>query len=206
MTRSKKCIIIYTEGETELEFYTSLLDEIKCSYKIDRFKVDKIEKYCLKGITKFDKKLLKKFEYDIKNKYLGYDLIVYLCYDTDVFDCNVKPPVNWEQVDLKLKKLGAKKVYHLRAKNSIEDILLVDIDGVCRYLNIASVKKISGQNGVDKMNNLFMKGNRIYQKGFSCEGFIKSLDISLILKEKCDVFDPLIEELLGSNKNNMNVR
>lgn len=47
------------------------------------------------------------------------------------------------------------------------------------------------------MKNLFMRGNRIYQKGFSCEGFINSLDISLILRCKQEMFEPLIKELLN---------
>lgn len=193
----KKCIIIYTEGETENEFYNALLEEIKKVNKIDKFSADKIVKQCLKGIAKFDKKLLKKFEYDIKTKYKGYELIVYLCYDTDVFDFNAKPPVRWEEVDLKLKLLGAKNVYHIKAEKCIEDILLIDILGICKYLNIPLVKRVNGQNGVEKMKNLFMRGNRIYQKGFSCEGFINSLDISLILRCKQEMFEPLIKELLN---------
>lgn len=200
MSSRKKCIVIYTEGETECEFYDKLLYELKTIYKIDRFDVDKIIKQCLKGITKFDKKLLKKFEYDIKTKYSEYEIIVFLCYDTDVFDFNAKPPVNWDDVDAKLKRLGAKEVYHIKAEKCIEDIFLIDTIGICKYLNIPQVKKVNGQNGVEKMKNLFMRGNRIYQKGFSCEGFINSLDISLILKEKQVVFKPLVQELLDTEK------
>lgn len=200
MGSRKKCIVIYTEGETECEFYDKILDELKRINKIDRFNVDKIIKQCLKGITKFDKKLLKKFEYDIKTKYSEYEIIVFLCYDTDVFDFNAKPPVNWNDVDTKLKILGAKEVYHIKAERCIEDIFLIDTIGICKYLNISQVKKINGQNGVEKMKNLFMKGNRIYQKGFSCEGFINVLDIPLILKEKQVVFKPLTQELLDFEK------
>ena len=197
MSSKKRCIIIYTEGETEYEFYNALLEEIKKEYNLSKFDVDKIVKQCLKGITKFDKKLLKRFESDVKTKYKEYDLIVYLCYDADVFDFNVKPPVNWKKVDLNLKKLGAKKVYHIRAERCIEDIFLIDIAGICKYLGISNVKKINGQNGLEKIENLFIKGNRIYQKGFSCGGLIKSLDVSFILKKKYNMFNSLIEELLN---------
>lgn len=200
MSSRKKCIVVYTEGETECEFYDKLLEELKRINQINRFNVDKIIKQCLKGITKFDKKLLKKFEYDIKTKYSDYEIIVFLCYDTDVFDFNAKPPVNWNDVDAKLKKLGAKKIYHIKAEKCIEDIFLIDISGICKYLNISQVKRVNGQNGVEKMKKLFMQGNRIYQKGFSCEGFINALDISLILKEKQAIFKPLIQELLDTRK------
>ena len=200
MGSKKKCIVIYTEGETECEFYDKLLDELKKINQIDKFNVDKIIKQCLKGITKFDKKLLKKFEYDIKTKYKDYEIIVFLCYDTDVFDFKAKPPVNWDGVDVKLKRLGAKEVYHIKAEKCIEDIFLIDTVGICKYLNIPQVKRVNGQNGVEKMKNLFMRGNRIYQKGFFCEGFINSLDISLILEEKQLVFKPLVQKLLDSEK------
>ena len=200
MGSKKKCIVIYTEGETECEFYDKLLDELKKINQIDKFNVDKIIKQCLKGITKFDKKLLKKFEYDIKTKYKDYEIIVFLCYDTDVFDFKAKPPVNWDGVDAKLKRLGAKEVYHIKAEKCIEDIFLIDTVGICKYLNIPQVKRVNGQNGVEKIKNLFMRGNRIYQKGFFCEGFINSLDISLILEEKQLVFKPLVQKLLDSEK------
>lgn len=200
MSSKKKCIVIYTEGETECEFYDKLLDELKRINQIDRFNVDKIIKQCLKGITKFDKKLLKKFEYEIKAKYSDYEIIVFLCYDTDVFDFNAKPLVNWNDVDAKLKRLGAKEIHHIKAEKCIEDIFLIDIIGICKYLNIPQVKRVNGQNGVEKMKNLFMRGNRIYQKGFSCEGFINALDISLILEEKQVVFKPFIQELLDTEK------
>lgn len=200
MSNRKKCVVIYTEGETEYEFYGKLLEELKRINKIDRFNVDKIIKQCLKGITKFDKKLLNKFEYEIMTKYSEYEIVIFLCYDTDFFEFNANPSVNWRDVDTKLKRLGAKEVYHIEAEKCIEDIFLIDIVGICKYLNIPHVKRINGQNGVEKMNNLFLRGNRIYQKGFACEGFINALDITLILKEKQEVFEPLIQELVNKQK------
>lgn len=47
------------------------------------------------------------------------------------------------------------------------------------------------------MKKLFLKGNRIYQKGYKCEGFIKHLDIDYILKIKEEMFESLIDELVG---------
>jgi len=47
------------------------------------------------------------------------------------------------------------------------------------------------------MKKIFLKGNRIYQKGYKCEGFIKHLDIDYILKKKKEMFGPLIDELIG---------
>ena len=178
MARSKKCVVIYTEGETECEFYDYLLEGIKIKYNLQKFSVDKISKKNLKGITKFDKKIIKKFENDMKTIYKGYEVIVFLCYDTDVFDCSAKPPVNWTNVEKELTRLGANKIYHLKAEKCIEDIFLLDLPGICNFLKISPIKKVSGSDGVDKLKNLFSKGNRIYQKGFSTKGSNRGLGLT----------------------------
>lgn len=86
---------------------------------------------------------------------------------------------------------------HIKAEKCIEDIFLLDMQGICRYLNISPIKNITGINGVEKMKKIFLKENRIYQKGYKCEGFIKHLDIDYILKKKKEMFGPLIDELIG---------
>lgn len=199
MISRKKCIVIYTEGDTEYEFYDYLLNTIKKIYSLKKFSVDKISKKNLKGITKFDKKILKKFKNDMKTIYKGYEVVVFLCYDSDVFDYCAKPPVNWQNVEKELTKLGACKIHHLKAEKCIEDIFLIDIEGICNFLKIDKIKKIKGNNGIEKIENLFSKGNRIYQKGFSCEGFIKNLNLEKILKRSNKMFEPLIDELTEKN-------
>lgn len=196
MGSKRKCVVIYTEGETDYEFYDLVLEKLKEKYNISKFSADKIIKQCLKGITKFDKKLLRKFEYEIVPKYKNYEIIVFLCYDTDVFEDSPNPPVKWSEVEEKLKKLKATKVFHIKAEKCIEDFFLLDLSGICQYLEIDEVKNITGENGVEKLKKLFARGDRIYQKGFSCEGFIKSLDINLILNEIEDIIEPLIDELV----------
>ncbi len=197
MAKKKKCVIIFTEGETEIEFYDLLIEKIKKNKNIKKFNVDKIIKKTLKGISKFDKKLINKFRFDILPKYSDYDITIFLCYDTDVFEDCQKPVVNWQKVERELLNCGVKKVSHIKAEKCIEDIFLLDMQGICRYLNISPIKNITGINGVEKMKKIFLKGNRIYQKGYKCEGFIKHLDIDYILKKKKEMFGPLIDELIG---------
>lgn len=194
----KKCIIIFTEGETEIEFYDYLIEKIKEKNNIKKFYVDKIIKKTLKGISKFDKKLINKFRFDILPKYMDYEITIFLCYDTDVFEDCQKPVVDWQKVERELLKCGVKNVNHIKAKKCIEDIFLLDISGICRYLNVSPIKNINGINGVDKMKKLFLKGNRIYQKGYKCEDFIKYLDIDYILERKSDMFENLIDELINN--------
>lgn len=199
MAKKKRCVIIFTEGETEIEFYDYLINKVKENNNVEKFNADKIIKKTLKGISKFDKKLINKFQYDILPKYGDYEITVFLCYDTDVFEDCQKPVVDWQKVEKELLNYGVKKVNHIKANKCIEYIFLLDIPGICKYLNIDPIKNINGINGVDKMKKLFLKGNRIYQKGYKCEGFIKHLDIDYILKKKRVMFEPLIDELINND-------
>ena len=168
----KKCVIIFTEGETEEIFYNRLLNEIKVETNISKFYIDKLEKRCLKGISKFDKKLINIYKNNLSKKYRDYEIVVFLCYDSDVFDFSTKPPVDWEDIEKKLYKLGASKVYHIEAKKCIEDLFLIDINGICDFLKITVPRNIRGRNAVEKLNYLFYKGKRIYQKGYATKAFI----------------------------------
>lgn len=195
MNRSK-CIIFYMEGETESEFYDCLLNAIKKEYNIDKFNCNKIIKKCLKGICRFDKKLINKYENEIKNKYKDYDIIVFLCYDTDYFEFSSKPSINWNMINKKLKSLGTKEVYHIKANKCIEDILLYDTIGICNYLKIKMPNKLKGNNGLEKIKNLFLLGNKLYQKGYPSEGFIKSLNMNIIMSKMKDEIEPILKVLL----------
>ena len=115
-----------------------------------------------------------------------------------MFQISQNPPVDWIDVEKKLYNLGASNVYHIKADKCIEDLFLLDIDGIVKFLKIKKTKLI-GNNGVERLENLFLKGNRIYQKGFTTKGFIASLNLSLILDKKHEMFEPLINELINNN-------
>lgn len=195
MTNKKKCILFYTEGETEDEFYDCILEELKKKYNVNKFNTNKIIKKCLKGICRFDKKLINKYENEIKNKYKDYDVIVFLCYDTDYFEFGLKPSIDWNYINEKLYLLGASKVYHIKANKCIEDFMLYDIEGICKYLKIKKPSKLKGKTGIEKMEYLFSLGNRIYQKGYPSENFIKSLNMNIIIDSINNEISPIINEL-----------
>ena len=79
-------------------------------------------------------------------------------------------------------------------------MFLIDINGICDFLKITVPRNICGRNAVEKLNYLFYKGKRIYQKGYSTKGFIESLDISLILNKKYEMFENLVYELTYKSK------
>ncbi len=105
------------------------------------------------------------------------------------------PPVNWNEVESILKDLGAVKVYHIKAKHSIEDWFLSDLTGILKYLKLTPGSKPNGNNGYEKMKNLFKKSNRLYVKGERINGFIDSIDVEKIMCTNCSQLKPLCKEL-----------
>ena len=192
----KKCIVIYTEGETDEEFYDKVLNTIKNKIPCKKFKTEILKKSCITGIAKFQKKLVNKFTKEIANTYSKeYEIIVFLCYDTDVFEFGAHPPVDREKLEKDLLKAGASKVTHLKAKRSIEDFFIYDLDGIVNFLKIKKPQNLKGATGLEKLEKLFSKANRIYQKGHKFSGFIDSLDMNIIFPKICKEIKPLCIEL-----------
>lgn len=192
----KKCVVIYTEGETDYEFYNKVLNTIKNKIPDKIFKVDVLEKSCITGIGKFQKKLLNKFIKEIAKKYSkDYEIIVFLCYDTDVFEFGIHPPINRIKLEDELKNNGASKVVHIKANRTIEDFFMYDIDGIVNFLKIQKPKNLKGLTGLEKLEKLFSKANRIYQKGHKCAGLVDSLNMDIIFPNICDEISPLCKQL-----------
>lgn len=164
------------------------------------------KKSCIKGIAKFQKKLVNKFSKEIVNKYgKDHDITVFLCYDTDVFEFGVQPPIDRVALEKDLRDSGAKNVVHIKANRTIEDFFMYDLDGIIKFLNIKKPKKSIGSAGLQKLEFLFSKANKIYQKGYKCQGFIDSLDMNIIFKNICNEIKPLCIEL-GLPKNCSNCK
>ncbi len=192
----KKCVVIYVEGPTDEEFYNKLKENIKNKISDKRFKVDALKVVCIKGIGKYSSKLLCKFKCEIVDKYSDYDKIVFLCYDNDVFEYGVYPPIDRKKLEEDLYTAGATNVFHIAADRTIEDYFMIDEQGVLQYLKLKSNTKIKGSNGLEKINNLFKSANRTYQKGSMVSGLVDSLNIDLICSKICSQLSTLCT-LLG---------
>ena len=125
-----------------------------------------------------------------------------MCIDTDVLDFSDQParfrknpPINEE--DTKASIVEKSGIPHfIKAVHSIGDWFLEDKSGICRYLNIPPEKfpKINtNKSGAENLKHIFLLGNKIYAKGNKAEGFIKCLDVSMILENHIDEFKELIE-------------
>ena len=180
-----KGIVIFIEGDTEAEFYRKLLDELHSIAPDQRFQVDKLIIRNLKGIGNYKSRVKRVFEKEIMAKNSSMSFTVVLCYDTDVFDYSANPPVVWSEVEQELKKLGAVKIIHIKAKRTIEDWFLFDKVGILQYLGLPVDTHVPQTGGGNTLKSLFKKAGRVYVKGSSSKGFIDSLDIKFIMGSVC---------------------
>lgn len=172
-----KIIVLFVEGDTEKEFFEFLIKFYRdnSSSKICQTKI-----FNLKGIGRFERKAASKVKYQILDKFSSDKVVVFCCYDSDVFDLAKKPPTNWKLVKAQIKELGINKFYEIVAVKMIEDWFLADVDGLVQYLKLQKRPKLQGRNAFEKIKTLFKSGNKIYQKGSSSHRFIENLNITKI--------------------------
>ena len=170
-----KCLVLFVEGDTEVEFYKQVVANARKLHPAGRFDTN-IEYRNVKGVGGFKSIALRKFTKEIKPKY-GDDceFTIVLCSDTDVFDFVPKPPIKWDEVKKDLANSGAAKVIHVQAKRSIEDWFLYDIEGILGFLRLGKNTKVSGKNGYDKLQRLYKQANKVYYKGIQSNGMIEQL-------------------------------
>jgi hypothetical protein len=188
-----KAIVLFVEGETDLAFYNKVLSELRHLARENGCMSPKTFKKNLEGVGGFKSKATRIFANNIVRNNPKTDFVVFLCYDTDVFEYDKKPQINWKEVADSLMLKGAHKVIQVKQKKSIEDWFLNDYEGLCKYLNLQPQTKCTGKTGADKINCLFKKVNKIYIKG-KTNSFIENLNINKIMLKVNKEINPLCKE------------
>lgn len=188
-----KCLVLFIEGDTELEFYKELVSIIRENHSAGQLDT-KIIYRNVKGIGGYKKEVTRIFNKEILVKNKNYTFVVALCRDTDVFEFAQKPKIKWNEVEKQLKAAGAKKVIHVQAVKAIEDWFLYDLEGICKYLKIPLTHP-SGKNGYEKLGYLFKKANKTYVKGRITKGFVESLDMGKIVNCIWEELSPICKTL-----------
>ena len=195
-----KCLVLFAEGDTEIEFYKQLAASVRKQRLVDRFDTN-IEFRNVRGVGGFKNIAFRKFVKEIKPKYgENCNFTIVLCSDTDVFEFASKPPVKWDEVKRELVNKGASKIIHVQAERSIEDWFLYDTEGILAFLRLNKNTKVSGKSGYDKLQRLYKQANKVYYKGIKSNGMIGRLDIEKIAGAVKDQLDPLYKAL-GADKN-----
>lgn len=190
----EKCLVLFVEGETEVEFYKKLLEHLHSDH-YGGFGT-RIEYKNVKGVGGFKSNALRKFRNEVQRKYgKTCEYTVAFCHDTDVFEFSEKPPVNWDALRKEFKALGVKKTIQVKAVKSIEDWFLYDSESIKKFLGLSKKEKINGNSGYEKLKNLFKKADRIYFKGTRCDGFVERLNMEVIIEHIQSEINPLIDFL-----------
>lgn len=187
--REEKVVVIFIEGETEIEFYKKFVSIMRthCGGRLSC----SVEPINASGIGQYKDKVLRIFEKRIKKKYPNGEFYVALCYDQDVFEMGKTPPVNWQEVKRAFLDSGANEVRLIKAVHSIEDWFLCDAEGIFRCLHLPANTKLPSGNGYERLKQLFKKGKKIYIKGKTNGNFVQDLDIEKILFNNCHDISPL---------------
>ena len=110
---------------------------------------------------------------------------IFLCYDTDNYSNDITKfqEGDWKELRKTIEKNRNCKVIDLAAQADIEDIMLLDSDGVFNFLGLSPVPIPNGKKGKSKMKKIFrMKGiGFAYHEGERARSLIESLDMEKII-------------------------
>lgn len=191
-------VMVFVEGDTDEVFFKSLLDYYRSVSQTELLPC----RICnLRGVTRYSSKLLAK----LKNEILpdaqkkGLKIQAICCsYDTDVFEVRNPLIVDWGALQKTVRRMGIEQFIRLGIKSSIEDWILCDIEGVCRFLGVSAVPKmLKGNDGNEKLNDLFNKARKTYQKGYQTKELMAMLDMGAIRNKNADTLAAL-EAAIGA--------
>lgn len=190
----ERLVTLFVEGATEVEFYKELINKLhgKNGGKLGC----KIIYRNVKGVGNYKKRVVRIMEKEIIQKNPDCEYVAVLCYDTDVFHLQAKPPVKWSEVIKELKHLGVSQVLQLQADRSIEDWFLIDREGLRAFLKLPKSFKMKKYTGLQGLQDLFERSNKTYIKGGECKGLVKALDMDKILSQICPQLQKLCK-LIG---------
>jgi hypothetical protein len=135
------------------------------------------------------------FRNSCRQKYKGIDWVVFLCYDTESYNYDISQfqEGDWKELKKSLSSNRKTTVFDLAASADIEDIMLLDFNGVCDYLGILKCDIPKGRKGKTKMKNLFRDNGSTYHEGERAKLLIDFLDKDKIISKSSIPFH-LIEK------------
>ncbi len=199
----EKGVAFILEGDTEKVFYLSLIKHLCKKYdavSLDK-QIDPVNGEIFYTLGTTDHKVLIMFnvvgtisqitnsgtwfEKRCYGQYKSLEWTVFLCYDTDNYTPNISKfyEGDWKELRKAIDKRKSCSIIDLAAQADIEDIMLVDSDGVFNFLGIDPIEIPSGAKGKAKMRKIFRtKGpGSAYHAGERAEGLINSLDFDKII-------------------------
>lgn len=199
-------IAFICEGETEEVFYKTLVQKYSMIMKAEHYGNDNLDGTAIiirteeKSVrisfkcTSTCSQITNQVEW-IRNEYAdkirNRDICIYICYDTDSYreDITRFEEGDWEYFIKQIEKIsGEINIIQLAAKAQIEDIMLIDKNGIKKYLGLTEIAIPNKSKGKYKMREVFKQANKCYREGYRSERFINSLDFEYICKN-CEIID-----------------
>ncbi len=182
----KPHVVIFVEGDTDVVLFGHLLDYYR---KVSTTPVHSCEIQNLKGVSRYaSSKFVGKLQSEIipRAEKKGEKVYAVCCsYDTDVFEDEESPIVDWNKIKKSILRLGIEQFCTVEVKSAIEDWLLDDIEGLCSFLKLKDVpRNIKGNNGYAKLLTLFKRCGKVYTKGLSIEDFLNAISMEKIRKAR----------------------
>lgn len=179
-------VVIFVEGDTDEVLFKLLVAHYR---EVSTTPIRSCEIVNMKGVSRYaSSKLLGKLDAEIITKAERKGMKVYgVCcsYDTDVFEGDEPSVVDWTKVRKSIMKLGIEEFCTVEVKSEIEDWLLDDLEGICKYLKLKDVPKtLKGSNGYAKLLGLFKRCGKVYVKGVSVADFIDFISIATIRSKR----------------------
>lgn len=193
---SKVLVVLFVEGDTDEVLFKALIEYYNSASKTELNPC----KICnLRGVTRYTSKLIAKLLNEIipDARKGGYKIQTVCCsYDTDVFEVRNPLMVNWSALRKTVSRMGIKGFIQLGIKSSIEDWILCDMEGICRYLKLKSVpKSLKGNDGNARLNDLYAKVKKVYLKGYQTKDLIAALEMAVIRNKNQEALKKLEEAL-----------
>lgn len=214
-----KGIAFILEGSTEKVFYRSFLQWVASEYGCDFEKKEPLdtEDIVFEWTTADGEYLIKfnvvgtvtqvvhsgKWFRNTCSKRYKIPWDVYLCYDTDSHEEDITKfyEDDWRLLREEITKAGADRIVDLAAQADMEDIMLCDLTGICRYLQINPPEKLTGRKGKAKMKSLYRSCGKTYHEGERSKEMVEQLDFAKIMKESqiCIELQKLAKRMISYN-------
>ena len=186
-------VVVFVEGDTDEVFFNRLMSYYR---QASTTPIHSYEIQNLKGVSRYaSSKIMGKLDAEVipRNVRKGKKVYGVCCsYDTDVFENEETPIVDWKKLRKSILRLGIEEFCTVEVKSAIEDWLLDDLEGLCAFLKLKETpRSIKGASGYSKLSYLFKRCGKIYAKGVSVEDFIDILSMEVIRNKRKDALAEL---------------
>lgn len=195
-----KKIVMVLEGETEVIFYRRMIDYIySAQVKTPAIPKDDIDFILARGVGNMSARAVQTFKMRYPRS-AGRPIIVFCCFDTDVFENGNLPGLWTEKTRGRFLDAGADEVFTIKAQHMIEDWFFYDYKGILKYLRIdhppaRTPAQLPGSTAAKKLNGLYKLSHRIYQKGYAADTLVEHLDMAKIYEQVKDEFKIFVREI-----------